>query len=155
MEKWTEVIEKAGELYGGNFHCCEAILLAVGEYYGYPALSRELLLKISTPLGGGMINNGAACGSLLAAYLCMGIFKGRTSENEGRNSACEPADRIFQRFCRKYGSPNCREITGYDKKDPEAVKLYGSKVKCQVCIPLTQKVTRWILEELENSNENL
>ncbi len=152
MEKWNEVVEKAGELYEGNFHCCEAILLAVGEYLGY---QNDLLLKISTPFGGGMINNGAACGSLIAAYLCMGIFKGRTSENESRNAACEPADRIFQKFCEKFPSPNCRDIIGYDKKDPQAVKLYGSKVKCQVCIPLTKEVTRWILEELDNSNENL
>lgn len=151
MEKWNESINKAGQLYGGNFHCCEAIVLAVSEYLGY---KNDLLLKISTPFGGGMTNNGAACGSLTAAYLCMGIFKGRASEDESRNNACEPANRIYQKFCEKYGSPNCNDIIGYDKKDPQAVELYGKKVKCEICIPLTKEVTKWILEELDNQNEN-
>jgi hypothetical protein len=32
MEKWDDVVNKAGELYDGSFHCCEAIVLAVSEY---------------------------------------------------------------------------------------------------------------------------
>lgn len=47
MDKWNEVIEKAGELYGGNYPCCEAIILAISEYFGY---QNDLLLKISVPL---------------------------------------------------------------------------------------------------------
>jgi C_GCAxxG_C_C family probable redox protein len=152
MENLNETVSKAGELYEGNYHCCEAIVLAVSEHFD---CKDDLLLKISTPFGGGMTSNGAVCGSLIAAYLCMGIFKGRASENESRNNACEPANRIFNKFCQKYGSPNCRDITGYDKKDPKAVELYGKKVKCEVCIPLTKEVTRWILEELNQENENL
>lgn len=147
MEKWNEVIDKAGQLYaGGNYHCCEAIVLAVSEYFGY---KNELLLKISSPFNGGLIGNGAACGSLIAAYLCMGIFRGRASENESRDGYCEPAKRIFQKFCQKYGSPNCRDITGYDHKDPQAVELFAKKIKSEVCIPLTKDVTRWVLEELD------
>ena len=145
MKSIDNSAEKAGQLYDGNFHCCEAIILAVSEYM---EIDGDLLLKISTPFGGGMINNGAACGSLIAAYICMGAFKGRSSECESRNNACEPADRIFQKFCQKYGSPNCREITGYDKKDPQAVELHSKRVKSEICVPLTKEVTRWILEEL-------
>ena len=151
MQKWEKTIHQAGELYGGNYHCCEAIVLAICEYFGY---RNDLLLKISTPFGGGMVSNGAACGSLIAAYLCMGIFRGRTSEYEKRVKACEPADRIFQKFCQKYASCNCRDIVGYDKKDPQAVALYGAKVKQEVCIPLTKEVTRWILEELDNPDNS-
>lgn len=151
MKNWDETINKAGELYGGSHHCCEAIMLAVGEYMGCP---NDLLLKISSPFGGGMTGNGAACGSLIAAYLCMGIYKGRSSEAESRNVANEPANRIYNKFCQKYGSPVCNNIVGYDKKDPKAVELYGKKVKCEVCIPLAKEVTRWILEELEQEQTN-
>ncbi len=147
MENLNDVAEKAGQLYAGNYHCCEAIVLAVSEFMG---MENDLLLKVSTPFGGGMINNGATCGSLLAAYICMGVFRGRSSENESRKNACEPADRIFQKFCRKYGSSSCRDITGYDKKDPKAVELYGNRVKSEICIPLTKEVTRWVLEELKD-----
>ncbi len=146
MPNRNDVVEKAGQLYAGNYHCCEAIILAVSEYMG---MKNDLLLKVSTPFGGGMIN-GATCGSLLAAYLCMGIFRGRSLENESRKNACEPANRIFQKFCCKYGSPNCSDIVGYDKNDPKVVELYGQKVKREVCIPLTKEVTRWILEELNH-----
>jgi len=149
MDKWNETVDKAAELYGGNYNCCEAIMLAVGEYLGY---DDDLLLKISTPFGSGLINNGGTCGSLLAAYLCMGIFKGRTSQYESRDNACRPANRIFEKFCKMYGSPNCNDIVGYNKKDTKAVELYGKKIKCEVCIPLTQKVTQWILEELDNES---
>ena len=145
MTNVNDAVEKTGQLYAGNYHCCEAIVLAVSEYMGK---EDDLLLKVSTPFGGGMINNGATCGALLAAYICMGIFRGRSSENESRENACVPANRIFQQFCYKYGSPNCRDIVGYDKKDPRAVEMYGQKVKNEVCVPLTKEVTRWILEEL-------
>ena len=145
MQNTNDVAEKAGQLYAGKYHCCEAIVLAVSEYMG---MNDDLLLKISTPFGGGMTGNGATCGSLLAAYICMGAFKGRSSENESRKDACEPANRIFHKFCQKYGSPNCSDIVGYDKNDPKSVELYGQKVKQEVCIPLVKEVTRWILEEL-------
>ena len=147
MPSIDDVVEKAGRLYAGKYHCCEAIVLAITEYMG---MENDLFLKISAPFGGGMANNGASCGSLLAAYICMGIFRGRSSENENRKKACEPADRIFHKFCCKYGSPNCSAIVGYDKKDPTAVELYGQKIKNEVCIPLTKEVTRWVLEELTN-----
>ncbi len=150
MEKWDDAINKAGELYAGKYHCCEAVVLAVSEYFGY---KDDLLLKISTPFGSGMTNNGAVCGSLLAAYLCMGIFRGRKSDSESRTAACEPADRIYHKFCEKYGSCNCRDIVGYDKKDPEAAEKYGKKVKSEICIPLTKTVTQWIMEELDNAEQ--
>lgn len=151
MKKWDETINRAGELYGGSFHCCEAITLAVSEHFGY---KNDLLLKITSPFGGGMTANGSACGSLIAAYLCMGIFKGRSSADENRDAANGSADRIYKKFCEKYGSPDCRNIIGYDRKDPKAVELYAKKVKCEVCIPLAKEVTGWILEELELKDEN-
>lgn len=150
MRNLEETINRAGNLYGGSFHCCEAILMAVSEHLGY---ENDLLLKISSPFGGGMTANGSACGSLIAAYLCMGIFKGRSSVNENRDAANSAADRVYKRFCEKYGSAECRNIIGYDRKDPKAVELYAKKVKCEVCIPLVKEVTRWILEELEQKNE--
>ena len=151
MDKRNEVAEKAGELYNGSYHCCEAVVLAVSEHYG---LENDLLLKMCSPFGGGMTSNGCTCGSLIAAYLCMGIFRGRASEKEGRNAACEPADRLFRRFLQRFGSVSCRDITGYDKKDPAAVALKGKKVKAEVCVPLTKEITRWILEELDRADEN-
>lgn len=145
MQTIDEAAERAGQLYAEKYHCCEAVVTAVSEYMG---LEGDLPLRISTPFGGGLTGNGAACGSLLAAYLCMGLFKGRSSEEADRKDACEPANRIYHRFCEKYGYPDCRDIVGYDKTDPKAVELYGKKVKQEICIPLTKEVTRWILEEL-------
>jgi len=151
MKNWDKTINKTEELYGGSHHCCEAIMLAVGEHMNCQS---DLFLKVSSPFGGGMTGNGAACGSLIAAYLCMGIFKGRASEIESRNAANDSADRIYKKFCDKYGSFICSSIIGYDKKDPKAVEVYGKKVKCEVCIPLAKEVTRWILEELEHEQSN-
>jgi C_GCAxxG_C_C family probable redox protein len=147
MNKIESAVEKAGQLYEGDYHCCEAIVLAVGECMG---VRNDLLMKISTPFGGGMTNNGSVCGSLLAAYICLGAFKGRSSSGESRKGSCEPADRIYQKFRQAFGSPNCRDITGYDKKDPKAVEMYGGKVKTEICVPLVKEVTRWILEELND-----
>lgn len=146
MEKWNEVVNKAGQLYEGEYHCCEAIVLAVSDYFNR---RHDLLLKISTPFGGGMNGNGAACGSLIAAYLCMGIFRGRSSAIESREAAGDSANRIFEKFCAKFGSTECRELIGYDLKDASIDDLHRKKVKCEVCIPLTKEVTRWILEELD------
>jgi C_GCAxxG_C_C family probable redox protein len=100
MRNLEETKNRAGELYGSNFHCCEAILMAVCEKLDY---ENDLLLKIASPFGGGLTANGSACGSLVAAYLCMGIFKGRSSAKESRDAANSAADRIYKKFCEKYG----------------------------------------------------
>jgi C_GCAxxG_C_C family probable redox protein len=149
MDDLENVIQKAGQLYEGNYHCCEAIVLAVSEYMG---MSSGLLQKIATPFGGGMTSNGAACGSLIAAYLCLGAIKGRSMPGESRSSCCEPADRIFQKFQQTYGSCNCRQITGFDKKDQKAAELLSKKVKDEICVPMVKEVTRWILEELKTDD---
>lgn len=147
MDRWEQTCSRTEELYSGTYHCCEAIVKAVSEHF---QKEDALFLKISTPFGGGLSGNGDVCGSLMAAYLCLGIFKGRSCESESRSSACDASNRIYQKFIEKYKSTSCAEIIGYNKKDPREVELYGKKRKCEFCIPLAKEVTKWVLEELKD-----
>jgi C_GCAxxG_C_C family probable redox protein len=147
MKEISEASQTAGRYYNdGQHHCCEAIIQAVSEELG---LDKDTLLRIATPFGGGLAGNGSVCGSLIAAYILLGATRGRESLDEDRSAAAEPASRIYQKFCQRFGSANCREIVGYDKKDPQAVAEFGEKVKREICTPMTQEVTGWILEELQ------
>lgn len=147
MEKHYEVIEKAGQLYGGKCHCCEAICLAVSEYFG---CSDELIFKISSPFGMGIAKNQDVCGSLIAACICAGMVKGRKTQDDSREETYAAVDRLYKRFREKYGSTSCRDIVKYDAQDAKALQENGSRIKNEVCIPLAKEVTKWILEELDH-----
>lgn len=145
MDQYLKASERTVELYTGKYNCCEAVVLSVCEAMGG---NQDLMRKICTPFGGGFAGNGITCGLLVGAYLCMGYFKGRTSEDESRLSATEPANRIYKKFIDRNGSVSCWDIAPYDRSDPQAAALLGPKYKAEVCIPNATVVTRWIMEEL-------
>lgn len=151
MEDYIKTVQTAKKYYSnGKHHCCEAIVQAVSEEIG---LDKDSLLKICTPFGGGMAGNGATCGSLIAAYICLGAARGRNSLEDDRLPAAEPAGRIYKKFRERFGTIICNEIVGYDKTDPIAVAKYGDEMKAKVCVPLAGVVTGWIMEEFHDDHE--
>ncbi|MGE5633098.1 MAG: C-GCAxxG-C-C family protein [Caulobacteraceae bacterium] len=146
MKELKEIQDKAENYFNSGYNCCESVVLAVCDYLGK---DKELPLKIATPFGSGMSRNGSNCGALNAAFICMGMEKGRKSNEDGRDASYLPADRIFNKFKEKYGSSCCYDITGINMKNPEELARKKEWMHKELCGPLVRQVTEWVLAELD------
>lgn len=146
MDKYLEVQNNSEKYFNSGYNCCEAVVLAVSEYFG---LDGQTALRIATPFGSGMSRNGNNCGVLSAAFILSGLKNGRNSNKEDRDSSYLPADVIFNKFKEKYSSNLCFDITGVNMKDSEEAKNNKERLHGVVCGPIVRQVTEWILEELD------
>lgn len=146
MDKYKEIQDKAENYFNSGYNCCESVVLAVCDYMG---VNKETPLKIATPFGSGMSRNGSNCGALSAAFISMGMTKGRENNEDSRDPAYIPADIIFNKFKEEYGTVSCREITCLDMRNPEVMAQNKERLHKEICGPIVRQVTDWILEELE------
>jgi len=145
MDKWKEAKDRALNYFNSGYNCCESVVLSVCDELG---VDKELPLKIATPFGSGMSRNGSNCGALNAAFICVGMMKGRKTNEDSRDDSYLPADRIFAKFKEKYGTSACYDITGVNLRDPEELAKKKEWMHNELCGPLVCNVTEWVLEEL-------
>ncbi|KUO76595.1 MAG: hypothetical protein APF77_16875 [Clostridia bacterium BRH_c25] len=145
MGKHEETQEKALNYFNSGYNCCESVVLAVCDQLG---VDKELPLKIATPFGSGMSRNGSNCGALNAAFICMGMVKGRKTNEDSRDDSYLPADKVFGKFKEKYGTSCCYDITGINLRDPEEVAKKKDWMHNELCGPLVKQVTQWVMEEI-------
>ena len=130
----------------GGWNCSETTLYGLTKILGFDS---DLLPKIATPFGGGVGRGGHFCGSLVAGLITLGLEWGRDDMNEERAPAYERAERLIERFLEKYGTLNCREITGIDVKNSPPEGEEKMRVNETICKPLVKQVCRWVTEEFE------
>lgn len=146
MGKHEEIKSKALSYFNGGYNCCESVVMAVCDYLG---VDKEIPQKIATPFGSGMSKNSSNCGALNAAFICIGLVGGRKSSEDSREISYLPADRIFAKFKEKYGTTCCNNIIGVDLKNTEEAEKDKEKRHNEICGPLVEQVTLWILEEID------
>jgi len=145
-DKYVEIQDKAEDYFNSGYNCCESVVLAVCDYMG---TDKEMPLKIATPFGSGMSRNASNCGALSAAYISMGMIKGRRCSEDSRDPSYIPADIVFNKFKEKFKTVSCGDITGINMRDPEVMAQNKERLHKVICGPIVRQVTDWILEELE------
>jgi C_GCAxxG_C_C family probable redox protein len=145
-DKYTEVQSKVESYFNSGYNCCESVVLAVCDHLG---LEKEMPLKIATPFGSGMSRNGSNCGALSAAFISLGMTKGRESSEDALDPSYIPSDAIFNKFKEKYGTVACRDITQLNLRDPEVMAQNKERLHQEICGPIVKQAAAWILEELE------
>ena len=115
---------------GRPFNCCESVLLALREHLD---VDPKLIPKIGTGIGAGVSLNGLLCGSISSVAIAIGIKYGRTSPEENPQPVWEMVDRYVAEFKDKFGSVNCRQLTGLDLKTKEGLKEYFARVHDYAC----------------------
>ncbi|GAB4223821.1 MAG: hypothetical protein Kow009_15630 [Spirochaetales bacterium] len=127
----------------GGFNCAESTLYGLTKVLG---IENDNLLRMATPFGGGLGRNGHVCGSLLMGLLVLGHRFGRNDPSESRGPAYEAADALLSRFQARYGSLNCRELTGLDLKRIDNTGEEKQRVHETVCRPIVLQVCQWVQE---------
>lgn len=116
-----EAKSKAGNYYREGYNCAEALFLTFREYIA-PDLDKDMV-KLVTPLGGGIGRSGCTCGALSGGVIIIGAAKGRTSPDGPRSDSYDLAGEFHKRFRSEFGSTCCRSLNKLETNDPARGKL--------------------------------
>lgn len=132
-----EARNKAGENFRNGYNCAESIFLAFRDLVA-PDLDAGLV-KMFTGFGGGLGHAGCICGALTAAEMVIGLFKGRTSNQEDREPGYTAAREFHDRFEERFGGTCCRVLNPHPFDTPEHLKN---------CIKITGNTGKLLMEYL-------
>ncbi|MBM3293591.1 MAG: C_GCAxxG_C_C family protein [Candidatus Aminicenantes bacterium] len=113
--------ERAAATFQEGFSCSQAVLTAFSDDFG---LDRDVALRISQALGGGLAHLGEACGAVTGAFMVIGLKHGRTRAED--LAARDKTYAVMQEFARKFRdlhcSLTCRCLLGCDIGTAEGMK---------------------------------
>ena len=119
------------------------------------------VIKAVGAYGGGIASSGSVCGTLLGAIAAVSSLHSRGSLEEKENprmwGVSHKLIKAFDALTEKYGGNNCRQITGIEWSDREAVKDYYSNPESsrKECIYLVGELAYTLGKTLENEMEKL
>jgi len=115
--------DQAIESFHSGFNCAQSVFITYCDEFG---LDRDLALKLSCSLGGGMGRLGETCGAVTGAYLLIGLKYGKILEADdaAKEKTYATVREFAQRFQQRNGSTQCRDLLGVDllTGDPELIK---------------------------------
>ncbi len=141
-----QAIERGKGYFNKDYNCCETILLTCSELLG---IKSEIIPKLATPFGGGIYKRKYMCGALSGAIMAVGLKYGRSTPKGDREISYSKAERLVDKFIKKYEYVNCIDILGYDPGDLESIKRDKQRIRTDICEPIIKQVTEWLWEELQ------
>lgn len=118
----TDALSRARELFlddANVYGCAEVTLIVLQEQLGLPEPGDS---SPALALNGGIGYSGATCGAITGAALAAGRLAGRCLPDhaEAKREARRLVQELMAAFSAEFGSVYCRELTGYDFREPEA-----------------------------------
>jgi C_GCAxxG_C_C family probable redox protein len=133
---------------GKGFLCSEAVLLAIGDWFG---VQNDLIPKIATGFGAGVGGCGLVCGAVSGGIMALGLKFGRNEPKKQDRPSYWYAMELLKRFEREFGHVTCRELTGCDFSTEAGLKKYAEEelwdTKCRQYIEATTAMTFDIISE--------
>jgi C_GCAxxG_C_C family probable redox protein len=117
--------ERALELFDTKGSNCSQAVLAVFERE--TGLDQDALLKIASPLGGGMGRLGGLCGALAGACIAYGLIKGTpywADKNEKEKYYVDIRD-FVKKFETKMAATDCRDLSELIKDEKYLMRFDG------------------------------
>jgi len=105
-------------------------------------IKSELIPKIASGFCGGIARKGGICGAVSGAVMAISIFYRRGLPDEPIDKSYVPVKKIIEIFENKFGSTNCRELTGCDLGIEEGRKRYFAANMLERCRGCTGEATR-------------
>lgn len=108
--------------FTNGFSCSQAVCFAFAGDFN---IDREVALKLSCALGGGMAHSGNTCGAVTGALLVIGMKYGRTRLDDlvAKEKTYEVSNAFITEFQRRNHSLNCTDLIGHNLSDPKALAL--------------------------------
>lgn len=112
-------------------------------------IQSELIPKIATGFCGGLSHTCGICGAVSGAIMAMGLFIGRSKPDESVTDNYTAVQNIVNQFEVKFGSTNCKELTGCDLGTKEGVDTFMSNNLMDKCRNFTEEATRMAMTIIE------
>jgi hypothetical protein len=107
-----------------------------------------------TTLPGGGALRGGTCGILLGALVAVGLKYGsviRDKRKQSKELGLHVHDSFLALTQKRYGSTDCRDISGCDFNNPEEAEAYYGSEAHKRCAELIAETVRFVLPLLEDS----
>ena len=138
--------DMALDLFRNNYNCAQSVFAAFSEDYDLP---RELALKVSSGLGGG-VRCGEVCGAASGAVLVIGLSCGHyvSGDLASKEASSKETSEFMKRFRDKCGSCVCRDILGIDTSiGDNRLKAKEMGLFNTVCVEMVKNAVE-ILEDM-------
>jgi C_GCAxxG_C_C family probable redox protein len=115
------------------------VLLAVAESEG---IQSDFIPKIATGFCGGVSRTCGMCGAVSGGIMAIGVLAGRSAPTESVADSYGMVRKLVEDFGSKFGSANCKELTGCDLGTDEGQKYFKENNIRQKCRIFTEQATR-------------
>jgi C_GCAxxG_C_C family probable redox protein len=116
--------------------------LAVAESQG---IESDLLPKIATGFCSGLARTGGLCGALGGAIMGLNLMTGRNDPGASTEENYALVNELIDQFIEKFGSTNCKELTGVHLGAPEGLTEFREKNQIEHCLNYAEEATRMVL----------
>lgn len=130
-----------------GYNCAQAVFTTYCELFG---VDKNIGYKIASGFGAGMGRMQEVCGAVSGAIMLVGLKHGNINPDdlEAREKTFSETRNVCEKFKRKNGTMNCRELLGCDINTPEGMRyakennLFSDK--CAQCVEDAAKIVEEI-----------
>jgi len=115
-------------------------------------IQSELIPKIATGFCGGIARTNGLCGAVGGAIMAISIFYGRSLPDEPIDKSYIPVQKLIEMFENRFGSTNCKQLTGCDLRTEEGRKQFFSTNMIEQCKIYTEEATRIAMSIIEEKS---
>ena len=112
-----------------SFNCCESALIRIDARHSLPGFDKGIM-RVASAFGGGVGGWGSICGAVSGGVMAFGLLYGtdgtETPEEYDRirSELRELQQDYFRAFEAEYGSINCMDLLGIDRRTDEGNRRY-------------------------------
>lgn len=109
--------KKAKENFNSGYNCSQSVLLAYEDYLQEKGLDPKTVLRMASPMGGGISRLREVCGAVSSLCLLVGLADGYDTPNDEKKKALySEVQKLALQFKEHHGSIICRELLGLEQK---------------------------------------
>lgn len=151
-----ERIRRAEELFMQGFNCCQCVVAAFADLYGY---TERQALTLSAGFGGGIGRMRLTCGACCAMAQLAGMDCGSAEpgDREGKSYNYKVVQELLEKFRQEHGSINCTELLKLKKGTPltyEASERTAEYYRTRPCVNQIVSAAKIYAEYLESKTDN-
>jgi C_GCAxxG_C_C family probable redox protein len=116
------------------------------------SIHSELIPKIATGFCSGISRTCGICGAVSGAIMAINLFYGRSLPDEPVEPVYTMVRELVDMFESKFGSTNCKQLTGCDLGTDEGRKTFMKNKLIEQCRNYTEEATRMAMTIIEGES---
>ncbi len=138
----NDIAKRSREHFESGFYCAESVLLAVAESRG---IKSDLIPKMATGFCSGLSRTCGICGALSGAIMALNMVHGRSKPDDSVDELYSRVQKLIDTFEGKFGSTNCKELTGCDLGTKQGQEAFYAKNIKEKCFNYTEEAARMVV----------